>query len=327
MGTKSKPEIFQGHLKKKHYFEGWYFKVVDASFKHIFAIIPAIALNKKENSSHAFIQILDGVNAKAVYLKFPKESFSYSKETFEVNIGTNYFSRGKLSLDINQNEYEIKGELEFLNTVPWPKKFLQPGVMGWFTYVPFMECYHGVVSMNHDVKGRLRVKGEDILFDNGAKGYIEKDWGKGFPSAWIWTQSNHFSNPNLSFMFSIAEIPFLGSKFVGFLSALWLNDHFYKFATYTRAKLRSLEIRADDVQISVEDKNYKLDFEVAKKGVGSGDLKAPSSGVMIGHIAESINSKIKLNLYDKKSDKVIIDDLGVNAGLEIKNPDVLKPKK
>ena len=33
------PEIFQGNLNKKNYFEGWYFKIVDASEKHAFAII------------------------------------------------------------------------------------------------------------------------------------------------------------------------------------------------------------------------------------------------------------------------------------------------
>ncbi|MFX1552425.1 MAG: hypothetical protein ACFFBV_00720, partial [Promethearchaeota archaeon] len=144
---------------------------------------------------------------------------------------------------------------------------------------------------------------------------------------WIWTQSNHFSNPNLSFMFSIAKIPFLGMRFNGFLSALWHEGDFYKFATYTRAKVKSLDVSQDNIQIIVEDKNYRLDFKVAKKGIGSGLMKAPQEGVMSGHIAESINSKIKLKFIDKKKDRIIIDDLGVNAGLEIKNPEVLKPKK
>ncbi|MHA1932390.1 MAG: hypothetical protein ACW96X_07600, partial [Promethearchaeota archaeon] len=113
----------------------------------------------------------------------------------------------------------------------------------------------------------------------------------------------------------------------GFLTALWHEGNFYKFATYTRAKVKSLEISPDEIHIIVEDKKYRLDFEVAKKGIGSGMLKAPQEGVMTGHIAESINSKIKLRLFDKKNDSIIIDDLGVNAGLEIKDPEVLKPKE
>jgi len=35
----------------------------------------------------------------------------------------------------------------------------------------------------------------------------------------------------------------------------------------------------------------------------------------------------KLKFFDKKKGTIIIDDFGVNAGLEVKNPEVLKPKK
>ncbi len=327
MGKRSRPNVFQGSLKKKFYFEGWYNKIVDSSANHIYAIIPTIALNKKEKTSHAFIQYLDGINTSVEYIKYRLEDFeNLSNKKYEIQIGKNYFSLERIHIDIDQQNHKIKGDLEYLNPILWPKKFLQPGVMGWFSYVPFMETYHGIVSMNHEIRGTLTIDGEFINFDNG-KGYIEKDWGKSFPSAWVWTQSNHFSNPNLSFMFSIAKIPFLGMKFNGFLSALWYEGDFYKFATYTRAKIKSLDILPDILHVIVEDKKYTLDFEVAKKGIGSGLLKAPKVGVMSGHIAESINSKIRLKLFDKRKDILIIDDLGVNAGLEIKDPEVLKPKK
>ncbi len=327
MGKRSRPNVFQGSLKKKFYFEGWYNKIVDSSANHIYAIIPTIALNKKEKTSHAFIQYLDGINTSVEYIKYRLEDFeNLSNKKYEIQIGKNYFSLERIHIDIDQQNHKIKGDLEYINPILWPKKFLQPGVMGWFSYVPFMETYHGIVSMNHEIRGTLTIDGEFINFDNG-KGYIEKDWGKSFPSAWVWTQSNHFSNPNLSFMFSIAKIPFLGMKFNGFLSALWYEGDFYKFATYTRAKIKSLDILPDILHVIVEDKKYTLDFEVAKKGIGSGLLKAPKVGVMSGHIAESINSKIRLKLFDKRKDILIIDDLGVNAGLEIKDPEVLKPKK
>ncbi|MFX1457117.1 MAG: tocopherol cyclase family protein [Promethearchaeota archaeon] len=327
MGKRSNPSTFQGNLKKKYYFEGWYHKIVDKSANHIYAFIPAIALNKKEKDSHAFIQYLDGIKATADYFRFPLEEFeNLSNKKYEIRIGKNFFSMDRIHLDIAQDDYEINGDLQYFDPVPWPKKFLQPGVMGWFSYMPFMETYHGMVSMNHEIKGTITINGEIIDFSKG-KGYIEKDWGKSFPSSWIWTQSNHFTNPNLSFMFSIAKIPFLGMNFTGFLSALWYEGDFYKFATYTRAKVKYLEIHTDEIHVIVEDKKYRLHFEIAKKGIGLGILKAPQEGVMSGHIAESINSKIKLKLIDKKSDIIIIEDRGVNAGLEIKNPEVLKPKK
>ena len=47
--------------------------------------------------------------------------------------------------------------------------------MGWYYKVPFMECYHEVVSLNHDLIGEIKVNNRIFSFDNG-KGYIEKDW-------------------------------------------------------------------------------------------------------------------------------------------------------
>lgn len=50
--------LFQGHLKKKHYFEGWYFKQVTGDLLYTVAIIPGISIVK--NDPHAFIQVMDG---------------------------------------------------------------------------------------------------------------------------------------------------------------------------------------------------------------------------------------------------------------------------
>ena len=63
--------------------------------------------------------------------------------------------------------------------------------MGPYTFAPFMECYHGVLSFDHTIAGSLAVDGQELDF-TGGHGYIEKDWGQAFPKAWIWTQSNHF---------------------------------------------------------------------------------------------------------------------------------------
>ena len=53
------PEQFQGWGKQKKYFEGWYFKVVNADESKAFAFIPGIAMDEHGNKN-AFIQVLDG---------------------------------------------------------------------------------------------------------------------------------------------------------------------------------------------------------------------------------------------------------------------------
>ena len=94
-----------------------------------------------------------------------------------------------------------------------------PNIMGPFTYIPNMECNHGVVSMSHTINGSIQLNDETWEFKND-KGYIEKDWGTSFPKRYIWIQGNHFKNTNTSFMLSLAHIPFIGFSFEGLIAQL-----------------------------------------------------------------------------------------------------------
>jgi len=83
---------------------------------------------------------------------------------------------------------------------------LEPGIAGWYAWVPRMETYHGVVSLDHTINGHLHIDDEEIDFNSG-RGYIEKDWGASFSAAYIWFQSNHFEQLNTSLTASVAIIP------------------------------------------------------------------------------------------------------------------------
>jgi len=319
------PEIFQGTLTKKEYYEGWYFKLVDAESKNIISFIPTIALNKEEGTSHPFIQIFDGKNSNVFYVPYKMKDFKASSTQLNVKIGDNRFSKRKVHLDIDTEEYKIIGDLELSDLTELPSSFFSPGVMGPFSFIPFLSTYHGIVSMNHKIRGSLNFNERKIDFGKDSKGYIEKDWGKTFPSAWVWMQTNHFQKENRSFMLSIAKVPFMNQEFLGFLSVLWDNGNFYKFTTYSRARVRKLEISQKFVHIILEDKNYITSI---KGNQGKSTLlKAPSRGIMNGDCFESLMSSISIKLFRKTRNnilKIIIDDIGVNAGLEIMNPNILQ---
>ena len=93
--------------------------------------------------------------------------------------------------------------------------------MGWYSYVPTMECFHGILSMDHELNGHLQINDLAIQFDGG-RGYMEKDWGRNFPQNWIWAQSNKFEIPGLSISASLATIPWRGITFPGFIVGLSL---------------------------------------------------------------------------------------------------------
>ena len=133
------------------------------------------------------------------------------------------------------------GRLRFNGVAPWPVTLRSPGIMDWYAFVPFMECYHGVLSFDHEIRGLLAVDGQAVDF-HGGRGYIEKDSGQAFPRAWIWLQTNHFGQPDICLTASVARIPWLGTAFRGFIVGFWWNGRLYRFATYTGAQVERLEV-------------------------------------------------------------------------------------
>ena len=317
------PEAFQGNLRKKYYYEGWYNKIVDLNKKSVYTFIPTIAINKKAKSSHAFIQILDGQTGKTDYIIYDLSHFeNLANNDFHIRIGDNFFSSKGFKLNINQNGAKIKDEILYISPVLWPKTYFQPGIMGIMSFFPFLETYHDIVSMNHSLRGKLDINGKNLDFEGG-KGYLEKDWGTSFPKAYIWAQTNHFSDPQLSFILSIALVPLFKIRVKGFFCVIWYNGVFYKFATYTGAKITLIKTYSEKLTIKIEDRKMLLLIIINKKNIRFSKLKAPVSGMMSSDIIETINSNIKIILYNKRNHKIILEDTGKNAGLDLSNVELL----
>jgi tocopherol cyclase len=303
------PESFQGWGKKKKYFEGWYFKVVNESETEAYAYIPGIAMDEN-GQSHAFIQVLNGKQKTAEYHTFESRDFIPSTGLFKISIGSNHFSRESIALDLPG----IKGHLEFSGNIPWPNKWYSPGIMGPYAFAPFLECYHGVVSMDHSLKGSLEINGKIVDFGNG-RGYIEKDWGRSFPSAYIWIQTNHFGSKGISLKASVAKIPWLRSSFVGFIAGFYLGNQLIRFTTYNRSSLVKSRVQPGIVELELVNRDYRLEI-AAHRDIATA-LASPIRGMMEGRIEESMTSLAEIRLTDRKSGELIFSDTGRNVSLEV----------
>jgi len=307
------PDWFQGNHRNRNYFEGWYFKLVSQDKRASLAIIPGISIGEGIQNAYSFIQVIDGKTGDSRFVKFSLDDFSFSRKGFNVSIAGNNFSRTGISLNLPKSGFGTSGRISFHNTVPYPVTIFSPGVMGWYRFVPTMECYHGIVSMLHTLQGSLTISGESIDF-TGGKGYIEKDWGKSMPLAWIWIQSNHFKQDDLSISISIANIPWRKSAFTGFLIILSAGDRIYRFTTYTGAKISQLSL--NDGLIEMEVFNRKHILSVSARGNVKGNLKAPVDGEMSRTIHESIDSSIRIRMCERQG-TIILEGTGDTAGLEI----------
>lgn len=303
------PDQYQGWGKSRKYFEGWYYKVVNAEESKALAFIPGIAMDENR-LKQAFVQVLDGKKRTAAYFKFDADTFIPEAKKFELRIGQNYFSNDVLRLNLPT----VTGELHFSDRTTWPNTFFSPGIMGPYSFVPFMECYHGILSMDHRIDGKLLLNGKTVDFTNG-RGYMEKDWGKSFPSAYFWLQTNHFSQPGISLKASVAKIPWMGSSFIGFIAGVWFHDRLFQFTTYNGSKLIQSFADQQVVKLVMENKNFRL--EICAHRVKNTQLASPILGLMDGRIEESMTSLIDVQLFDRKSHNLLLSDTGRNAGLEV----------
>ena len=307
------PERYHGFTARPPFFEGWYFKLVSNDGGQRLAIIPGVYLSEDPEKCHAFIQVFDSEAEAGAYVRFPFEAFKASPDRFEVLIGANIFSTERIELNIDDGALSLKGRVTFSGQHPWPTSLLSPGAMGWFAWVPFMECYHGVVSMDHALAGSLALNDQALDF-TGGRGFMEKDWGKQFPSAWIWGQCNHFDQVETSLMLSVAVIPWLGRSFGGFIVGFLYNGELHRFTTYNGAKIEEMAVADSTVRLTFRNRTHRL--RVRARQEAGGLLQAPTVVSMERRILESLNARFSIQFEDLRGN-VLYQSEGEHAGLEV----------
>lgn len=314
MNKHTHPEIFQKKYYNKAYFEGWYYKQVTADGKNTISIIPGVNFNK--SGAKSFIQYLhlnQNNELNTYMINYPINAFSTNDNPFSVSINNNKFSLDCIKLVIDSERIKVNGNINLIDLTPIESSVINPNIMGFFSYIPFMECNHGLISMSHKLSGSLNVNGEVIDF-TGGKGYIEKDWGRSFPNSYVWIQSNHFEDRTTALFCSIATIPFLSFSFKGFICNLIHQGKEYRFATYNGSQINVKELTDTSVYLELLNKNYHL--KIKGEALHFNKLIAPKMGRMDKTIKEGLSGKVEILLKDKKG-HTILKSKSYQCGMEL----------
>ncbi|PKL07040.1 MAG: hypothetical protein CVV53_01295 [Spirochaetae bacterium HGW-Spirochaetae-9] len=334
------PASFQGKSRKRRYFEGWYFKHSGGIEKGVWSFIPGIALGDEPGSGYSFVQVIEGKSGRSWWFQYPIEEFHAAESGLEIRVGNNRFGDSGIQFDLTDGTSHISGAFAYGGFSIPRFPFWSPGVMGPFTFMPGMECNHGLVSLDHRVDGHIEVDGRQISIGDG-RGYIEKDWGHSMPESWIWTQSNDFPSRGDSLMLSVATIPWLGSSFRGFLCVLSHGGEKRLFTTYNGSKIVDLSVTDDTVQCRIsrgikairgttvcgttkvsgwETDGESLEISVARSR--GGILHAPVAGLLSRRIAEAVDARLAIRYV--RNGSMIFEAESSLAGLEVVGS--LKPR-
>ncbi len=305
------PELFQGEEyldTNKNYFEGWYFK--NTNNEEGISFIPGINIDNKNKK--AFIQVI--TNDASYFINYDIDDFEFKHNPFCIKIGNNIFEKDFIHIDIRDDSQNLKigGNIKYSNIKNIKTNIFKPNIMGPFSYIPYMECNHAILSMENNISGYIDINNKKIDFNNN-NGYIEKDWGYSFPKSYIWCQGNNFQKSNASFMLSIADIPLKFVDFRGIICALIIGNQEFKFTTYNNTRLIQYDVTSNSLDIILKKANYCLNIKSTyNEGL---KLSAPVKGKMEKDIFESICSAITLTL--KKDNTIIFSDTSFNCGLEV----------
>lgn len=291
---------FAYHVQKQNtpYFEGWYYRVTckDVSF----AVIIGIQQNKQEHSS--FIQILDTKRKTSSYHTFSNEQVYMKYNPFRLRMADNIFTKDYLHINVEG----FTCDLHAVGFIHLDTNAFMPTIMGPFTYYKQMECIHSVISLYHNVYGSVKI--QNIAYQIQGIGYIEKDRGVSFPSAYTWFQSNTCKEVYSSFFFSIASIPLKKISFIGCICVLMVNGKQLRFATYLGCRSKVLK---NNMYVLFQ---YPYTLYLKMDVKQSYPLIAPCKGQMNIKIQESLETIALVHVY--KHNKRIHDITFTHGGYE-----------
>lgn len=305
------PDLYHGRLPWNK-FEGWYFKV--CSEDAAIAFIPGIFHGDSKMEPHSFLQILDGNSVTYDYIILPQKSFRASTKSLKLFLGENSFSFSEIKVDTESSMGRIKADLRLNGVRQWNSESKSQRSMGFYNFLPFMECYSQVCAMDMDVSGHVSLGGRTYEFENG-RGYIEKNWGNQFPLSWLWVQCNCFENTEASLSASIGHIPFLLGSFKGFLIGLQTENSFYSFTSMNGSKLETRQSGRDKA-ITAVNRHYTLEIGTTTSEDAFVLCNAPKDGQMVPLVKETLTAAVNVKLTESLTGKLLYEDTGRNAGIE-----------
>jgi hypothetical protein len=276
---KYRPSSLKGALNKNKYFEGWFQKVYSSEHQASFVIIYGYATANSPDT-FGFIQLLLPGKLPWLYY-FPKNEISFDKDNHIMVMGTNKLSKDLI--EINTKDISIK--LNFKNN-----QLIQSfkNSMGYSYFVPNLPCYHSVLNPSHVVSGEIRYDDGQYSLVN-EMGYLEKNWGTSFPENYFWLHAIDPKNPQISLLFSRAEIKWLGKKFIRHVGHLRVDGIEIDLRELRNISITTLDQNTEVQIIRFESKSLKLyiSINIGKNVI----LKGPTNGALsrdIDHHADAV---------------------------------------
>ena len=299
------PDLFHTNLKRRRFFECWEHKLISNDGQDILIVIGVLILGKDRL---CYNEIIDGKTGANYLVKYPIDQYKPSKTSMECQYATTRFSKEGIDLSIKNDTLSINGKITFGEFKAFPSSKLSPGLMGYFSFIPFMESYFKLVSLHHSINGKITINDKIYNFDKGSS-YIEKGWGKKFPDSWLMIHCNTFTEPDTSFFVTFSPVKIIGTTIIGIQCFIMYNNEIINFSTYNNGKITLFKRLNKTLNIEIKNDTHYLDITVIPKKYGR--IRIPSFRNRELFNLESSDSTVYINLL--KNNNIIKSFEGKNA--------------
>lgn len=277
-----------------NFFEGYYFKLTNSEETLCFIVGYAVGAD-----AHSFIQVLGSKLPKVYYFRYEILMCTMMRQPLYIRINNNIFTSKRINVDLEQEDFSIKGTAYFVESVQLISSLYTPTIMGPLHYLQ-PNCVHELVTIYSRAKGDFLVNGERKLSYNHGFGYIEGDRGRGFPKAYLWLQA---MEEQFSIFLAHALVPWQNRDCKGTICVIHTARKQFRFASYYLVRVR---MKQDNSHVYLElcqgalrlllTISYTDDFI---------ELPSPKEGTMSEHTQENLNAHLSLVLY-KEGQKILV---------------------
>ena len=298
-------------------FEGWYYRISDPEREASWVIITAF-WRDEAGAERAFVELIEGSSGASYQRVFEGPAQGVDLARISEQRGEFAFWVGEedslyLSADLISGRFRsdvgelVDIELKVEGCAYWgdPRTTSDRWTMGWVTELPGPPLKWHVHHLKGRASGELSVNGVVTRFDQ-LPVHQEKNWGRAFPSKWVWFQSNSFDGrPDVAIAGAGGPIFAINGSPEGYMLGLRWRERFFSWRTQDGHVFKDVAFVVDHDQglarwtMRVEGWLFRADVTITAPVNGLIPIYVPGEGGLKLEAVEHLSAELELELYER----------------------------
>lgn len=264
-------------------FESWHFFLAGANGDYL-VVAPGAA--RGPEGDFAFIQL--GQAEGATFFEYDADRAALTSRPFSVRVDESVFSLSGISLSIESEVVNVRGEVSFEERL----RYRRSGLSDPFAGAGGMPSRHSILALRSACSGTVEINGRTLDFTGGDL-YAESRRGKALAKGWLWAQASFGNGGAFALSALVDQRPGLPRSRI----AACVHDGKVQRSMARDSRILDFRANRESLSIVLEDSRGTLAVEMGRGPQLS--FKAPESGVAARSVPVCLESRASAVLRDR----------------------------